>query len=170
MAVQALIDKQLDSSFSDSDRRKSLDSTYNCHGMVYANRMGFIGIDDTIPKGVITSPSEQEFEFDSDSAQKNIIELLEGNGMKVVANVPNITICNFDAILPKISRGDVVTYLDQGKITHSCVIYTAEKINSIVNIKVLSKLGTSSGEYFHTLNDTAVTKMHGTHVKIWTDR
>lgn len=160
----------LDSKFPTAQKRKKIDSSYNCHGMVYANRMGIVGAQDSIPKSILL-PGEPEFDFDTEKAQRDIHALLEGNGLKISIDIPDVTVFDeWNKVVSTIMPGDIVTYLSNESLTHSAIIYSVDNETTVPIITLLSKLGISSGEYFHPINNEFVTTLHGTHVRIWTDR
>ncbi len=166
--IQNLTDNYLDGKFGTLNKRRTLDNSYNCHGMVYANRMGFVGIDDSAPRQILL-PGQSNNIIDTNRAQTELLALLSGNGLRIVGDIPNIMTADLSQIHPNIKCGDIVTYFSEDKITHSCIIYTIEDNQSLINIRVLSKLG-QAGEYFHKVNDPSITEIYGSRVKLWTDR
>jgi len=151
-------------------RRRGPDLTYNCHGMTFVNRMGWVGAQ-RAPRLVLPSlRSPAAKDPDSD-----VLAMLTGNGYCCTCRVPNYQVDPMPR-RPAVDLGDVILYRNRAQpeghqIGHSGIVVAVEEGGAagggIDDIKVLSKMG-MAGEYLHSYRDAP--EVYGRTIEIWSDR
>ena len=159
--------KQLTQNNNYSEERRLPDTSYNCHGMTFINKLGILG---TIQRQKVSiyTPGGPEYLCDTKAAVDDIRIILTGNGYTKKAekaNIPEDDILKEDNIV----QGDVVLYFRNNAVGHSCIAYEILTVADKIKLKVLSKLGLSGGEHFHYIDNDFIVKMYGKHIQIWSD-
>lgn len=153
--IQA-INKLFRQKYGKTKERKSADSRYNCHGMTFVGRLGWISDIDT-EKGHILITNSKGFIKDTTERKDIIEDILKGNHLHRGKRINNIKIDTLDGC-EDIRIGDIVVYKDSIR---------GKEGSKILNVEVLSKMG-YGGEYFHLYNN--VPQEFGLIVEFWTDR
>ncbi|MBU1707236.1 hypothetical protein KKB28_04905, partial [bacterium] len=174
--LQALQD-EYDRRYGCDNRRRDSSWKYNCHGLTFAQRIGWIGV-------LRRFAVDELWTLDrlpviSGSSSDQIEALLKLNNYLLLAQIENREIDEF-LWESDVRVGDTVIYRDvkspdKRVIEHSSiVVYPGEKYTDVQNskcyrckIRVLSKFG-AGPEYFHNIKD--VPDCYGKYIEIWTDR
>lgn len=148
--------------------RKACDYSYNCHGMTFINKLGWIGAD--VPGQERLIRLGQRYVVPTDAQTTETIQsILEGNNLVLKKKLSNFQVDSF-ANTDDIKIGDIVVYKDGfGNIRHSGIIVKQEEIQGSDHIllRVLSKMA-RWGEYFHLHNNVEPT--YGRTIEVWSDR
>jgi hypothetical protein len=166
---QAII-KMLREKYGLESERKEADHRYNCHGMVFIGKLGWL--DYIRPeKRIIVYPVVNREKNETSNYQTIMDDILRGNGFNRTCRLNNIEI---DPLVGNedIQIGDIAIYRDAREygeeIQHSAIVVELKKLDNILtDFKVLSKIG-PAGEYFHRFR--AIPSQFGKIVEIWTDR
>ncbi len=150
-------------------RRRGPDPSYNCHGMTFVSKLGWIG----------SWPVPQPYELpmrpylEAADPDEDIMRMLRGNGYVCRESMPNIDSFDVPATLD-VGVGDVILYKsiasELAQINHSGIVVAVEEdynTGRLSDIKVLSKFG-CAGEYVHPYRH--VPPGVGPTVEIWSDR
>lgn len=168
--IQAITKRFRDDYGINSERRKA-DYNYNCHGMTFIGKLGWVGC--IIPqedRNIIVPGATQRNK--ETKIEKDIIEeILIGNGLHRIVRLNDRKV----DLLPEdanVKIGDIVVYKVsrmQGEvIQHTAVVVKVNIFNNkICNLQVLSKMGVY-GEYFHAFRKVPLE--FGKIIEIWTDR
>ncbi len=156
--------------FGINNERRQADEGYNCHGMTFIGKLGWIGCSNSQKSSLIISKDAVSKE--DQKGEEDVIEkVLKGNGLN-----RSFRLDNYDIDYLKgdedVDIGDVVVYKDKRgdneEILHTAIVTEIIKLNdNISNLKVLSKMG-YGGEYFHFFNNAP--KEFGKIIEVWTDR
>lgn len=166
----AELEKDLRQKLGKHTERRSADWTYNCHGLTFINKLGWIGLEDIFKEKVLIVPGQRE-EVD-ESTLIDIEDIIIGNGLRLIKRFNNMYEDKFNGD-EDVKEGDIVIYKSvrdmQEEICHSGIIFRLCLLsNKLNNVTVLSKFG-HGGEYFHQLQ--SVGKLYDAEIaEIWTDR
>ena len=173
---QSKFRKELIRQLGARNERTLPNESYNCHGFTFVSKAGHIGTGTLERK--LSLPDDPDFintGFDQDLVEKDILTLIADHDLKLKASTANLHIDKFYS-MQNIVPGDIViyrTFENQRKlITHSGIVYKVTNGNNrdgTVNIKILSKIGTEHGEFFHMINNQYIINMYGIIGEIWTD-
>lgn len=164
------LEKDLRKKLGKHTERRNADWTYNCHGLTFINKLGWIGLEDIFKEKVLIVPGQKE-EVD-ESELVDIEDMLTGNGLRLIKRFNNMYEDKFNGD-EDVKEGDIAIYKSirnmQEEIYHSGIIFRLCILNNkLDNVIVLSKFG-HGGEYFHPLQ--SVGKMYDAEIaEIWTDR
>jgi hypothetical protein len=167
------VNKRFRNLYGEDNERRPFDHAYNCHGMVFIGKHGWVGIDFPIPKKVEIFLPQDEQDIEESKVDNDIIaKILDGNGLKMIKRLDNIEL-DFLEGDENVKIGDIVVYKavrqQREEILHSAIVMDLIKVNDrLCNLKVLSKMG-YGGEYFHFFNKVPNDDF-GKIVEIWTDR
>lgn len=138
------------------------DHRYNCHGLTFISRLGFVGIADYKIKQIVL-PGRSSYEYNEDIMLEDLQKALSDYDKVDEISNTDVDTINFK----QVKVGDIVLYLKDNKYSHSCIIYQINNtIGNIKEIKVISKFG-QYGEFLHNLLDPFVIQIYGKHLEIW---
>ena len=167
--LEALNKRFQDEPGIDYERRQA-DEGYNCHGMTFIGKLGWVGWSNS-QESIIILPDEAT-DSEAQEGEEDIIEkILKGNGLRRSFRLDNYDV-DFLKADEDVDVGDIVVYKDVRKrgeeILHTAIVTELIKAdNKVCNLRVLSKMG-YGGEYFHLFNNAP--KEFGKIIEIWTDR
>lgn len=156
-------------------RRRGAHDGYNCHGLTFMGKLGWIGF---------LTPQEQPLALPFDSADllatkaaaaadEEIKALLMHLGY-VRTGFLDLKKSGLSLSLPDVMPGDIALYKDYRpredayRLTHSAIVlHVEETANSVKDIRILSKFG-MLGEYVHSVR--AHPPELGDQLEIWSDR
>jgi hypothetical protein len=165
------INQLLDTKYGLQRKRKDSDYRYNCHGLTFINKLGWIGAITHQNGGSLFI--EDWHRSQPENPDVLIYKILGGNGFRLIYDFSNR---DLDILKgnENIKIGDIVLYLNSSvgyeSIGHSALvaeIFRRECDQRIITISVLSKMG-HGGEYIHSYND--VLPAYGKRIQFWTDR
>lgn len=156
-------------------RRRAWDPFYNCHGLTFASKMGWVGFNPHESALEVTGQSRK----DRIPSDRPIKDWLEGNGFSLRIEIADIR------DKPPPSRrhadvGDIILYIDLSKpegerYEHSGLIVSRERTPTMAagteeDVMVLSKLGPGP-EYVHAYRELPrYLTYYPWHIQIWSDR
>jgi hypothetical protein len=158
------------------DIRRAVSESYNCHGLTFASRHGWVGTLPRLIAGDVDSLRNMPVQRGSDYVE----HILQSGTFRQIARLGDFHQRDFDEA-PKAHIGDVVIYrmvyelLEE--VAHSGIIISTDwcppgQMSTTPAFKdkilVLSKLGAGS-ECFHSIGGVKP-DCYGTIVEIWTDR
>lgn len=137
------------------------DPGYNCHGMTFAARHGWIDSGKQQVPHIIAADWDPA--KDPRECTRALEELLRSSGLRRVASLPNFRVDRLQKS-DDVAEGDVILYRLGIVVTHSGIVWRREGSE----VQVLSKWGIY-GEYFHAYR-AVPEEMYGTAVEFWSDR
>lgn len=151
------------------NERRPADSFYNCHGLCFISRLGWLGI---IERGVkrLIVPGQINEIINFNAAQNDISVILKGNRFRRIYRINNREI---DKLPPNIDvkLGDVLIYKElhgEKEFTnHSALVFQVTSEKGETRLIALSKFG-KGGEYFHDYMD--IPDEYGNIIEVWSDR
>lgn len=164
------INKRLRGKYGIDNERRKADSGYNCHGMTFIGKLGWVGCLDFQESILIISNTNQNTK--KLITDRDIIEeILDGNRLHKSFRLNNLDV-DFLSGDEDVEIGDIVVYKDTRahgeEILHTAMVVEVIKSNNnIVNLRVLSKMGLGA-EYFHLFNN--IPEEYGKIIEVWTDR
>ena len=167
---QAPIEEICRTLFGKENERRKSDPSYNCHGLTFIGKLGWIHPQRVVESSLILPA---RLFIDQQRTDIEVIDIfLTENGYRRSARINNIRQYEFKGN-EDIQLGDIAVYkLSLGEsretVSHTgIVVKLAENNGKIDGFKVLSKLG-PCGEYVHPYN--IYDEGFGTILEIWTDR
>lgn len=158
--------------YGTENQRKKADIRYNCHGMTFVGKLGWVGCYNSNEDKVLVYNTG--IKTDNILAEQDAIEeILHGNKLRRTARINNLDLDNLSG--EDIKIGDIAIYKNivesKETITHTAIVievaYGQLNKNEINHLRVLSKMG-PGGEYFHHFK--TIPWEFGKIIEIWTDR
>lgn len=173
-ALMNCVTKKYQEKYGRENQRKSSDIEYNCHGLTFISKLGWIGCLTEDEQKLISPYGFQKVAFEEKEEPDVIAEILIGNGLHLTRRIDNSKIEQLTGD-EDIGIGDIVIYKDirnkREEVEHSAVVIEVKKseveVGKILYVRVLSKLAWA-GEYFHMFCN--VPDEYGNIVEFWTDR
>lgn len=156
------------------NQRKPPDLEYNCHGLTFISKLGWIGCLVQDEPKFINPFGCDKVTFKASPEPDIVADIIRGNSLRLIRRLNNRRIEQLRGN-EDIEIGDIVIYKDirnkREVIEHSAVVIEVKKseheLGKINSVRVLSKLAWA-GEYFHPFCD--VPDEYGNIIEFWTDR
>jgi len=118
------LNERLRKEYGPINERKGPDSGYNCHGMTFIGKLGWVGLSQKEVSSIIIPNNTKS--INEQLEEKDIIEeILKGNGLKKKIRINNIEKQNLKGD-EDIEIGDIAIYRNSKRgreeITHSAVV------------------------------------------------